>query len=199
MIETWKNVPGYDGKYQVDREGNVRRIYQSGKTKSMTPYKKKMSGSQRLVVKLTKDGNPKEEILIQLIAKTFIGQCPKGYVPYHINGCQGDNYIQNIQYIKRSDLGKLTGAKAKRRPVVKIDSNGEMVEFYSSARESARNNYMSYQTVIDRCNGKCKSTYAPDGFAYAWEDSEVSIKHAISKIEQHEGYMPKVPKILFDF
>lgn len=63
MIETWKDIPGYNGKYQADREGNVRRVYLSGKTRLMTPYRKKMSGSQRLVVKLTKDGKAKKKFL----------------------------------------------------------------------------------------------------------------------------------------
>ena len=60
MKESWRDIPGYGGKYQVDMNGVVRRIYKSGKTRQMTPYHKKMSGSQRLVVKLTKDGKPKE-------------------------------------------------------------------------------------------------------------------------------------------
>ena len=51
MKESWKDIPGYDGKYQADMEGNIRRVYQSGKTRLMTPYHKKMSGSKRLVVK----------------------------------------------------------------------------------------------------------------------------------------------------
>ena len=42
MKESWKDIPGYDGKYQADMEGNIRRIYQSGKTRLMTPYHKKM-------------------------------------------------------------------------------------------------------------------------------------------------------------
>ena len=66
--------------------------------------------------------------------------------------------------------------------MAKIDSNGEIVDVYTSARQAAKSNFMSYQTVIDRCNGKCKSAFAPDGYAYAWEDSEVSMKHALSKI-----------------
>ena len=63
MKESWKDIPGYDGKYQADMEGNIRRVYQSGKTRLMTPYHKKMSGSQRLVVKMTRDKKAKEEIL----------------------------------------------------------------------------------------------------------------------------------------
>lgn len=192
MVESWRNIPGYNGKYQVDMEANIRRVYKSGKTRAMTPYHKKMSGSQRLIVKLTDDkGKSKEVILIQIMAKTFLGPAPDGCVPYHKNGCQGDNYIQNIAYISRKELGKLTGAKSKRMPVAKIDQTGNVVEVYSSAREAARKNYMSYQTVIDRCNGKCKSAFAPDGFAYAWEDKEVSMRNTIRKIEQSNGYMPK--------
>ena len=59
MIETWKDIPGYGGKYQIDQEANVRRVYASGRTRAMTPYHRKMSGSQRLVVKLTSNGKSK--------------------------------------------------------------------------------------------------------------------------------------------
>lgn len=199
MKESWKDIPGYDGKYQADMEGNIRRIYQSGKTRLMTPYHKKMSGSQRLVVKMTRDKKAKEEILVQIMAKTFLGNPLPGHVPYHKNGCQEDNYIQNIAYISRRDLGNLTGRYAKRQPVAKIDASGEIVEVYSSARECARKNYMSYQTIIDRCNGKCKSVYAPDGYAYAWDDKEVSMRNAIRKIERENGYMPKARNVDFEF
>lgn len=199
MKESWKDIPGYDGKYQADMEGNIRRVYQSGKTRLMTPYHKKMSGSQRLVVKMTRDKKAKEEILVQIMAKTFLGNPLPGHVPYHKNGCQEDNYIQNIAYISRRDLGNLTGRNAKRQPVAKIDVSGEIVEVYSSARECARKNYMSYQTVIDRCNGKCKSAYAPDGYAYAWDDKEVSMRNAIRKIERENGYMPKARNVDFEF
>ncbi len=187
MKETWRDIPGYGGKYQVDREGNVRRVYGSGKTRPITPYHRKMSGSQRMVVKLTRDGKPREEILMRIVALAFLGAPPEGYVPYHRNGCQSDNYLNNIAYIDRRELGRLTGASSRRRPVAKLDQDGEIVEVYSSAREAARRNYMSYQTVIDRCNGKVKGAFAPDGHAYVWDDSEVSIRRGMQKIGHGEG------------
>lgn len=199
MINTWTNIPGYDGKYQADKEGNIQHVFTSGKTRLMTPYHKKMTGSQRLVVKLTKDGKTKEEIVVNIMARTFLGPAPAGHVPYHKNGCQQDNYINNIGYISKKELGKLTGAMSGRKPVAKIDQNGDVVDVYSSAREAARKNYMSYQTVIDRCNGKCKSAFAPDGYAYAWEDEKVSMRHAIRKIEQTNGYMLKARDIEFEW
>lgn len=171
MIEVWRDIPGYAGKYQADTEGKVRRIYGSGKTRLMTPYRKKMNGSQRMVVKLTIDGKPREEILMQVIAKTFLGACPAGYVPYHVNGCQLDNYLNNIKYISREELGLKTGRKSRSRSVFKVNVDGEAVDVYYSAREAARKNHMSYQTVMDRCNGRVKKPFALDGHTYRWEDA----------------------------
>ena len=58
---------------------------------------------------------------------------------------------------------------------------------------------MCYQTIMDYCNGERKGAYAPDGYAYAWEDSAVSMRNAIAKIEQTEGYMRKAPDIEFEW
>ena len=168
MIETWRDIQGYDGRYQVDREGNIRRVFPSGKTRLLQPHHKKMAGSQRLIVHLSHNGKQKEVIVMQIVARAFLGPCPKGCVPYHKNGCQSDNYVNNIAYIDRRQLGKMTGAMSRRKPVAKIDQNGEIVDVYSSAREAARKNYMGYQSVIDRCNGKIKRI-APDGYFYKWD------------------------------
>lgn len=186
MIHRWRDIPGYDGKYQANTEGEVRRVFPSGKTRKMHPWKKKYAkGSNRYVVKLTKDGKPKDEVLAQVIARTFMGPPPEGYVAYHKNGIQEDNYIQNIEYISKVELGRLQGPRnGKRKAVVKIDETGEIVDVYSSAREAGRKNFMSYQTIKDRCDGKVKSAFAPDGYAYAWEESphSKSVKQAVKKI-----------------
>lgn len=184
MIESWKDIPGFEGVYQADREGNIRRLYRNGKTRVLTPYHKKMNGSQRLVVKLTVNSQSREVVVIQAVARTFLGPPPVGHIPVHRNGCQSDNYVNNIEYISRQQAGKMYGARSRRKAVVKIDNYGEIVEVYSSARMAAKANYLSHQTVTDRCNGKCKSTYAPDGYAYAWEDSGKSLERAIEKIKQ---------------
>ena len=184
MIESWKDIPGFEGVYQADREGNIRRLYRNGKTRVLTPYHKKMNGSQRLVVKLTVNSQSREVVVIQAVARTFLGPPPAGYIPVHRNGCQSDNYVNNIEYISRQQAGKMYGARSRRKAVVKIDNYGEIVEVYSSARMAAKANYMSHQTVTDRCNGKCRSIFAPDGYAYAWEDSGKSLERAIEKIKQ---------------
>lgn len=53
-----------------------------------------------------------------------------------------------------------------KRPVVKIDQNGTVVALYPSARAAARYNFISYQAVLDRCNGKIQKPFALDGHSY---------------------------------
>lgn len=199
MIETWKDIPGYNGKYQCDREGNFRRVYKSGKTRPIRPYRKNGTRN-KIVVHLTDDnGKTSQRLVIGIMAITFLGPAPPGCVPYHKNGALTENHINNIAYISRKELGKKTGANSRRKSVAKINRFGEIVEVYPSARAAAKENFMSYQTIIDRCNGKVKSAFAPDGFAYAWEDSEVSMRKTLRKIELENQSMPKAPNVEFEW
>lgn len=109
----WRDIHGYNSKYQVSYFGEFRRVYKSGKTRAMTPHlKTKPNGSKRLVVKLTINSKSKDVMAHQIVAETFIGACPDGYVPYHKNGLYKDNIATNIEYISKSKLGKLTGSQS---------------------------------------------------------------------------------------
>lgn len=189
--DIWKDIKGYEGKYQVSYSGQIRRLYKSRKPRILTPYKRS-TGSRarrttrdRLFIGLTDSKGKRKEIMVhQIVAEHFLGKPPKpDMVPYHINKCVKDNWASNLAYIDRRTLGKKTGASSRRQPVVKINKDGEIVEAYSSAREAGRQNYMSYQTINDRCNNKVKKAFAPDGYEYAWENKEVSINHALMRIE----------------
>lgn len=140
MIERWKDIPGYDGKYQASTEGNIRRTLKS-------------------------------------------------------------DHINNIAYIPRQELGKLTGYSSRNKIVVKLDSCGQDVEYYRSAREAAKKNFLSRQAITDRCNGKTKRGPAPDGYEYAWDNSEASRRKAIRRLELAGGYtpMPTAPAVEFEF
>ena len=168
----WRDVCGYGGKYQVSRHGEVRRVNSTGLVHDMTAYTK--SGRQfrgRLFVKLTKGGKSKEEPLLQIVAAAWLGQTPAGKVPYHMNGIVTDNRADNIGFITRSELGKRTGAMADARAIVfMVDRDGEVVEIYRSAREAAKANFMSYQSVLDRCHNRIKNPYALNGYTFQFEE-----------------------------
>lgn len=168
--DSWEDIPGYEGRYQASTSGKIRSIVRPEEPHIMSEYLKPMSkGSKRLYVKLRKNGTSKEECVMKIVALTYHGSCPPGHIPIHINGCQSDNRPENIIYKDKIEVGKMTGAMATSKRVVKISPEGEIVEAYVSAREAGRKNYMSYQTILDRCNGKIKSRLAPDGYEYQWD------------------------------
>lgn len=57
----------------------------------------------------------------------------------------------------------------ERRPVEKVDRDGKVVARYPSARAAAKANFMSYQSVLDRCNGKTKKPYGEDGCTFRFD------------------------------
>lgn len=184
MKDEWKAIPGYNGKYEASFFGQIRRIYQKAPPKILSQYERRtQKGSPRLYVKLTKDGEEGKDVNVaQIIYTTFRGSIPQGTVIVHKNGLTKDNILTNLVPATKKEIGLKHGARSKRKPVVQIDAAGEVTNFYYSAREAARENFMSYQTIIDRCNGKVKKGPAPDGFEYAWEDEECSLRWACQRL-----------------
>lgn len=99
----------------------------------------------------------------------WLGGPRPGLVPYHINGDLGDSSVHNIGWTTPQKLGQMTGGNSRRIPVAKVTPDGEVVALYKSAREAAKENHMSYQTVLDRCNGKVKNPFALDGHNYIFD------------------------------
>ncbi len=171
VIVEWKPIAGTDGKYEVSYLGEVRRTYKNRPPRMMTAYEKgHRTGSSYLVVKLTTDGKSKETKVSKLVYEAYKGKIPKECSVVHNDGDHTNNELENLVILTRQELGRRTGYKSNNRQVLKLTENLRPVEKYRSAREAARNNGMSYQTVIDRCNGKVKSFLAPDGYVYRWFD-----------------------------
>ena len=174
----WRDIPGFNGKYQASRNGDIRRRFASGKVRDMAQFKRSGPKKEkilrdRLYVKLSLDGKSKDVPVLKIMACTWKGNPPKGYVPYHINRIVTDNRADNIGFISWSELGIMTGGTSwRRKTVFKVVKEGNEVEVYRSAREAAKHNNMSYQTVLDRCNGKAKNEYALDGYTYRFEESQ---------------------------
>lgn len=174
--DLWRDIPGYDGKYQVSRDGEVRRVIRPGYVRNLKPSRRTNPGALRrnknsVVVKLTKDGKTRGHKAAKLVALAFLPPPPPGMALYHKNFILSDNRLSNLAYIDRKTLGAISGYHTNnRRPVVKINRTGEVVEVYRSARAAGAANHMSYQTVLDRCNNKVKNPWALDGHNYQWDE-----------------------------
>ena len=176
----WRDIPGYNGAYQISWFGEVRSWRKRGGGRLAAPHKMKTSWwhrndrknpGRKQIVKLTdEDGKWKKVPVVNLMVDVWLGGKREGFVAYHKNGDLSDNCANNIAFITREALGRKTGGASKRIPVVKINRSGEIVEVYPSARQAAKANYMSYQAVLDRCHGKVKNPFAADGHDYRFDD-----------------------------
>ena len=100
MEEIWKDVPGYEGLYQVSNYGEVKSLGNnaSRKEKILKPSK---NVETYLKVALWKDGNKKTIKIHQLVTMAFLGHIPNGYeiVVNHIDNNPLNNYIGNLELV----------------------------------------------------------------------------------------------------
>lgn len=43
----WRDIPGYEGLYQASRDGQIRKVWKSGKVSLMQPNKKRQEDQKR--------------------------------------------------------------------------------------------------------------------------------------------------------
>ncbi|WZL82656.1 NUMOD4 motif-containing HNH endonuclease [Vallitaleaceae bacterium 9-2] len=165
----WKDIKGYEGKYQASKDGQIRRIYKTREPRIMIQEIK----NGKALVRLSDQSGRKEFRVHRLIYETFKGTIPAGYSVRHVNLVKSENALWNLQLISAQELGRETGHKSRQKAVLKIDKKGEVVKIYRSARQCAKDNYVSYQTICDRCNFKgIKHSLFIGGYAYCWDDDK---------------------------
>lgn len=95
VSETWRDVPGYGGKYQASDMGHIANTFWHGQKRKnggrtiLTQYKRKPRGKTKLqsvkrYVHLTDlEGNMREFSAAKIVAETFLGPVPAGKVIFH--------------------------------------------------------------------------------------------------------------------
>jgi len=168
----WKSIPGFEGRYECDRYGRVRRLFKTRGPRLMTQYKHRTDHRSRgnaVYVKLTDEYGKAHGLAVgRLIYTTWKGPIKHGI--YHKNGMLHDNALDNLIDVSQSELGRLTGGRAGSKAVMQFDEKGNCTAFYKSAREAGRQNYVSYQTVMDRCNRKTVRDEYIGGYTYRWAE-----------------------------
>ncbi|MBO0961995.1 hypothetical protein J1P26_20015 [Neobacillus sp. MM2021_6] len=165
--ETWKVIDGSDGIFLVSNHGRFQRVYKNH-TGFLLPTLKKRG--RFLEIKVRFKGIYKNYQVAKLVAHHFIEPPSSGEVLHHKNLIKTDNFAGNLEYISRGKLGGKTGHKSKCKPVIQLCRfTGEVLEEYRSAREAGRKSFVSYQSVMDCCNGKHKHSGGIYVFKWAEE------------------------------
>ena len=109
--EEWRDIPGYEGRYQVSDQGRVRSVDryvkcgQGGrgtrlvKGRVLRPAGQKADPHLRVVLGHKANGS----CVHSLVALTFLGPRPDGYDVRHLDGDPLNNRADNLAYGTRSE------------------------------------------------------------------------------------------------
>ena len=108
--ELWKNIKGYEGRYQVSNQGRVRSLNriitncrgrkQIVKEKILKP-ENVFDGYERVC--LFRNGKRKHYRVATLVYEAFNGSIPEGLEIDHINGIRTDNHLDNLRAVSHRD------------------------------------------------------------------------------------------------
>jgi hypothetical protein len=94
MEEIWKDVPGFEGLYQVSNLGGIRRFWYLRGSATVSGYQH---------VALYKNKKKYTRQLHCLVAATFIGPKEKGYDVNHKDANKQNNALENLEYLTHQD------------------------------------------------------------------------------------------------
>jgi len=110
-FESWAIIEGYEGLYEINRLGQIRRIGRAaingkgrgggariGRLIKALPTKKGY-----LAVQLWKDGKMRRFQLHVLVARAFLGQAPTGTEVNHRDGDKHNPAANNLEYLSHSE------------------------------------------------------------------------------------------------
>ena len=145
--ETWKDIPGFDN-YQAS---NVGRVRNKNTKKILLPIKVKTF----LIVNVKENNKPYKICAVaRLVWLAFRGQIPKNKFVAHIGVDEMDNNINNLALSTLQERIRKRGIS--KRPVAKIEPNGEITE-YPSLNDAAADNYIDRSAITKALAGKSKT------------------------------------------
>lgn len=103
--ETWRQIPGYEGIYEVSDHGRVRsmdRIDAAGKRRKGIPRRLSQQTSGHMTIWLCRDRVSQNFLVHHLVLAAFVGPRPDGMEGCHQNDDGSDNRLENLRWDTRA-------------------------------------------------------------------------------------------------
>lgn len=213
MEEFWRDIPGYNGRYQASNLGNIRSVDKVVDKSNGTSefYKGKLlktfvSTGGYLYVTIAKEPNkfcPKR--VHRLIAQTFIPNPLRLPQVNHKNENKIDNRVENLEwctgeynanYGHRNEKCSFSRRNNPRlsKEVNQYDFNGNYLRSFPSAAEAARFLNLNANTAACRIGQCCRHLHKHGnfGYGYLWE-------FAINKVKGESIEPSKIERFVYQY
>lgn len=185
MEEIWKDVPGYEGAYQVSNMGRVcsfLRCNARPEIPRIITQREDKKGYLRCKIR------GKLVPVHRLVAISFIPNPLNKQQVNHIDGNKHNNFLQNLEWATNAEnqkhavlsglkkMSDLTDATSKR--VWQISKDGKLIKIFSSLNEAARMTG-THQSQISCCCLHKPHCISANGFKWLFESEaiELGIRH----------------------
>lgn len=172
-MEVWKDIKGYEGKYQVSNMGRVKSLLKWYPLQNRYIQREKIlknctDTKGYLIVKLCFN-NEKTCKVHRLVAETFIPNTENKPQINHINGDKTDNRVENLEWCTNQE-NAIHSHKNGLQPSVRVaqyDLDGNFIREWDSIKEASEKTNSTHISMCCRGHKKYKTSGG-----YIWKYAE---------------------------
>lgn len=175
--EIWRDIKGYENKYQISNLGNVRSlsrtiVRKNGKKQTFKSRVLKPCKNNKGYYLVSLDG--KLYTIHRLVVENFMNNL----VVNHKNGIKTDNRIENLELISQKDncikawqqglceniRENAYNQKHKKqiktsKAINQMDLQGNIINTFASIRDAERKTGINNTLIVGCCKGRHKTTH----------------------------------------
>ena len=166
-METWKNIKGYEGLYQVSNMGRVKSLERKdslGRIVKERVLKTAPNAQGYPIVSLCAGGRQKIFKVHRLVCQAFHKNPENKPCVNHIDENKTNNCASNLEwctYAENNSHGTHNErvAKARSKPVGQYTRYGDLVKVWPSTQEAERQAGFNHGNISEVANGNRKTAH----------------------------------------